>query len=62
MIEYYTILLLRSAKCLLHQPVYLVMVAIWLGAVHKCQRFHKCTNHTLSGEGGCENQLFSVHF
>ncbi len=23
-----------------------------LGVVHKCQHFHKCTNHTLSGGGG----------
>ncbi len=29
-----------------------------LGAVHKYQHFHECTNHTLSGGkgGGSENQ------
>ncbi len=32
-------------------------------AIHKCQHFHECTNHTHSGGGGggvCENQHF-VH-
>ncbi len=27
------------------------------GPVHKCQYFHKCTNHTFGG-GVCENQTF----
>ncbi len=37
-----------------------ISVAIVLGAVHKCQHFHECTNHILLGGGGdvCENQHF----
>ncbi len=41
------------AKCwgfvLLYQFVLNVGVSILLGAIHKCQHFHECTNHTLSG-------------
>ncbi len=31
---------------------------LFLGAIHKCQHFHKCTNHILSGGGAWENQHF----
>ncbi len=34
-----------------------------LRAIHKCQHFHECTNHTLSGGGGSVKiNIFSVHF
>ncbi len=34
-----------------------------LGAVHKCQHFNDCKNHTLSGgRGSVKISIFSVHF
>ncbi len=43
------ILPLKHAKC---------FVGNNLGAVHKCQHFHECTNHTLSGGGGLWKSTF----
>ncbi len=37
------------------------MLTVNLGAVHKCQHFHECTNHTLSGAGSVKINIFCVH-
>ncbi len=39
-----------SAVAIRIQPFTYPMIV--LGAVHKCQHFHECTNDTLSREGG----------
>ncbi len=43
------------------------MIIMWcwmvLGAVHKCQHFHECSNQTFSGGGrSVKINIFSVHF
>ncbi len=38
-----------------------VTYKVLLGATHKCQHFHECTNHTLSGGGAVKINIFSVH-
>ncbi len=35
---------------------------IHLGAVHNCQHFHKCINHTLSGDASLKINIFFIHF
>ncbi len=42
---------------ILNEMIWLAM-EVYLGAVHKCQHFQECTNHTLSGGGGLWTSIF----
>ncbi len=54
----YAFLIVRHRKNVYLFTYFFPLQLKWLGAVHKCQHLHKCTNHTLSvaGRGVCENQ------